>query len=111
MALRTIRPVSFADGLAYAEYDYDDGTGQIVAVRGVNDGARDMTVSVRGTASSGVQANGVDYSYTFAAGSGVTEWAIPQGQRKRFDLIPDGGDPGRPDYYPTLAGLVIEAGY
>ena len=111
MAIRTIRPVSFADGLAYAEYDYDDTTGQIVAVRGVNDSDAPMTVSIRGTADSGNQANGVDYSYTFDANSGTTEWSIPQGQRKRFTLVPDGGDPGRPDYYPTLAGLTIGADY
>jgi len=108
--IRTIHPVSFADGLAYAEYDYDDTTGQILRVRGVNDSDAPMTVSIRGTADSG-QASGVDYSYTFAANSGVTEWSIPQGQRKRFTLVPDGGDPGRPDYYPTLGGLTVEAGH
>ena len=110
MALRTIRPASFADGLAYVEYVYDDVDGEIKTVRGVNDGTADMSVSIRGTNESG-KAKSVDYSYTFTAGSGTTEFAIPPGQRKRFTLVPDGGDPGRPDYYPTLAGLVIEAGY
>ena len=110
MALRTIRPASFADGLAYVEYVYDDVDGEIKTVRGVNDGTADMWVHVYGTADSG-QASNVNYEYTFAAGSGLTEWSIPQGQRKRFTLEPDGGDPGRPDYYPTLAGLAAEASY
>ena len=26
-----------------------------------------------------------------------------------LDLVPDGGDPGRPDYYPTVTGLTYEA--
>lgn len=106
--IRTIRPVAFGDD-AYAEYDYDDTTGEIVAVRGVNDSAQDFWVRVQGTAGSGSAAT-VDYYRTFAAGSGTTQWDVPQGQRKRFTLEPDGGDPGRPDYYPTLAGLTIAAG-
>ena len=110
MATRTARPCSFADGAAYVEYDYDDSTGQILTVRGVNDGPADMWVRVYGTAGSG-QASNVNYEYTFAAGSGLTEWSIPPGQRKRFTLVPDGGDPGRPDYYPTLGGLAVESRY
>lgn len=108
MAIRTIRPVGFGEN-AYVEYDYDDTTGQILAVRGVNDEVFDVWVQVKGSADSG-QGSTVDYSYTFAAGSGTTEFSIPPGQRKRFTLVPDGGDPGRPDYYPTLAGLSVTAG-
>jgi hypothetical protein len=111
MAVRTIRPVAFADGLAYAEYEYDDVSGEIMTVRGVNDGPGDMTVSIRGSEDSGQQAKNVNYSYTFIAGSGLTEWDLTPGQRKKFTLVPDGGDPGRDDYYPTLAGLAVEAGY
>lgn len=111
MAIRTARPCSFADNLAYVEYDYDDVSGEIVTVRGVNDGPGDLWVSVRGSEDSGNQARGVTYEYTFVAGSGTTSWDLTPGQRKRFTLVPDGGDPGRPDYYPTLAGLIVEAGY
>ena len=110
MAIRTARPLSFEGGLAYGEYDYDDTTGQVLVVRGVNDSAVGFDVHILGTPESGNQASGVNYSYTFAAGSGVTEWSIPQGQRKRFILVPDGGDPDRPDYYPTLAGLYVSGG-
>ena len=108
MALRTIRPVSFHDGASYAEYEYDDTDGRVYTVRGVNDSSVGLWVRVSGTPDSG-SANGVEYEYTFLAGSGVTEWAIPPGQRKRFTLEPDTGDPERPDYFPTLAGLSIEA--
>ena len=111
MATRTARPCSFAGGEAYVEYDYDDVTGEILTVRGVNGAPADMWVRIYGTEDSGQQAKSVNYEYTFAAGSGLTEWSIPQGQRKRFTLVPDGGDPGRPDYYPTLSGLGVEARY
>jgi hypothetical protein len=108
MTMRTIRPVSFNDGASYVEYEYDDVDGRIYVVRGVNDSDRDMWVRVRGTADSGL-ASSVDYEYTFLANSGTTSWDIPPGQRKKFTLVPDGGDPGRPDYWDTLAGLTIEA--
>lgn len=106
--IRTIRPVAFGDD-RYVEYDYEDTTGEITAVRGVNNSTGDFWVSVKGSAGSGA-ASGVDYTHTFTAGSGTTEFNIPPGQRKRFDLVPDGGDPGRDDYYPTLAGIDISAG-
>jgi hypothetical protein len=103
--LRTIRPFSFDDGAAYAEYVYDDATGEVHTVRGVNDHTRDLWVSVRGTADSGAAKN-VDYQYTFPAGSGLTEFSIPTGQRKRFRLEPDSGSD---DPYDTLGGLEVEA--
>lgn len=106
--IRTIRPVAFGDD-RYAEYDYDDTTGEIVAVRGVNTSDRDFWVRVSGTDISGPGST-VDYARTFTANSGTTEFSIPPGQRKRFTLEPDGGDPGRDDYYPTLRGLSIMAG-
>ena len=109
MAIRTHRPVSFADGAAYGEYDYDDATGEILVVRGVNTSDLPMTISVRGSQDSGNQAKNVNYSNTFDANSGTTEFPIPQGQRKQFVLVPDGGSPVDP--YPTLAGIVIEASY
>lgn len=111
MAIRTARPVTFDGGLAYCEYEYDDVTGEIMTVRGVNNGSLDMHVRVYGTDASGNQGRQANYEYTFAAGSGITEFNLSPGQRKRFTLEPDGGDSGREDYYPTLAGLVVGANY
>ena len=107
MAIRTHRVVTL-QGVATAEYDYDDATGQILRVRGINDGPSDFYVRVRGTADSG-KAKNVDYEHTFPPYSGTTEFDIPIGQRKQFDLEPDGGSPVDP--YPTLRGLTVEASY
>lgn len=107
MSIRTHRVVSL-QGVAHVEYEYDDTTGQILRVRGTNDGPGDLYVHVWGTASSG-QASNADYQHTFLAGSGTTEFDIPQGQRKQFTLEPDGGSPVDP--YPTLRGLAWEASY
>ena len=107
MAERTHRVVTFQE-VATAEYDYDDTTGEVLRVRGINDGPGDLYIRVRGTADSG-KAKNVDYEYTFPAHSGTTEFAIPIGQRKNFDLEPDGGSPVDP--YPTLRGLTVEASY
>jgi len=96
-------------GAASAEYDYDDATGQILRVRGVNTGPGVLRVRIFGTDTSG-EASGWQREYTFAPGT-TEEHVIPPGQRKRFALEPDGGPPGRPDEYPTLRGLAWEVSY
>jgi hypothetical protein len=110
---RTHRPVAF-QGLAWFEYDYDDAKGQVVRVRGSNDGPGTLRVRMLGSAESEGAASFV-YERTFPAHSGLTEVNVPQAQkRKRFALEPDGRGPAaadEPDYYPTLRGLGIEASY
>ena len=104
--------MSLEGGLAYVEYEYDDVSGQMLTVRGVNDSDKDMWVRVSGNEDAG-EAAGVLYEYTFLANSGTTEWSIPPGQRKQFTLIPDGrgvDGEGEPDYGDTLAGLVVSGG-
>jgi hypothetical protein len=105
MAIRTIRPLSFDDGLAYAEYDYDDATGEVLRVRASNTHTRDLWVSIRGTDDSGA-ARGWRWELTVPAHSGLTERRVPPGQRKRFRLEPDSGSA---DPYDTLGGLEVEA--
>jgi hypothetical protein len=88
MAIRTQRMVAFANEAVVFSFDYDDVTGNVVAVRCVNQTQQQAYAGIFG---SGSGPAGRSREGTF--GAGTTVIAIPGGQQPRYPLAvnPDTG--------------------
>jgi|WetSurSiteA1Bulk_404760.scaffolds.fasta_scaffold61522_2 hypothetical protein len=100
--IRTQRLCSFRDESIVLSFDWDDVTGDVVAVRCVNvDTICDVHVTVQG---SGTGRAGRGHEGTYAAGSGETLIAIPGGQRPRYPVALDS-----PEGEPVIIGYRVWA--
>lgn len=96
----TFAQANLEDGDLSASYVYDDVSGKVLRIIIVNTHPT-RTIEAGVTRDTG----GWERSGSWGPNSGTTVINIPPGQQPTLDLVPDGGDAGRPDYYPTITGL------
>lgn len=80
---------------------YEDTTGEVLRLIVTND--HPTYTLAAGIVGTGSGKAGRRREGSWGPNTGTVVIEIPAAQRPTFDLVPDGGDPGRDDYYPTLA--------
>jgi hypothetical protein len=103
MTVRTHTFARFEDESMTVGYTYDDTTGEVLSVIVTNNHpTKTLEAGVIGL---GRGKAGRSREGSWGPNFGTAEISIPAPQRPQMDLVPDGGDPGRDDYYPTLDTL------
>jgi len=107
MATRTHNAISLKDGLMSISVDYDDVSGEVLTLRIVNN--HPTKTLEAGFIGHGNGKAGRSREGSWGPGSGLVEISIPAPQRPQMEIVPDGGDPGREDYYDTIGNYEVWA--